>query len=209
MTEFNSPLGRKTVSGPGRKILTVEDPTFEDTAPLPDPQYLPMQNMRPGMEVELTPEQFNQFQNRKRELQAAQKRPAGEAKRRIEFLVGIGSLTREAMVGDKKFVLRSLKSKEMREVIASAAKVEMQSEVIFELRAQTLARSLVSIDNNELELLLGDDSLEARLEFINNSEEHVVNKLYAVYSEMVAESERRFGVKTEAEAEEVLKDIKK
>ena len=209
MSEINSPLGKKTFNTQGRKILSVSDESEDfDTKPLPQ-SYMPPQMQQQPQEVKLTPEQFNAMQARKNEIRMAQKRPSSEARQRIEVLTGIGRLTIDTTIEGYKFTLQSLKSREMREIIKVVAQIETPADAMYEMRAQTLARSLVKIDDQPVELVLGVDGIDGVVEFINDSEEHIVNKLYSAYTDMTKANENKFSVADAKDAQEVTEEIKK
>lgn len=187
---FDSPLGSKqntNQSQQPRKTFTVTDDTDFDIPGLPD--------LQPGVQVELSPQQFNAMQAAKQTAKAVQSKPTSEAKQRIELLTGIGRMTKEVVIDDHKFELQSLKAREMKEAVQVAANVIDSSQTVFELRAQQLARSLVRIDDHPVGLVLGTDSLEMRLYFINECEEKVVNILYSAFSDMSKEQDEKYGLK--------------
>lgn len=209
MSEIESPLGKKSFpSTTTKRVFTVtDDSQDDDNAPLP--QSIAVQQNPHRQEVRLTPEQFNELQARRKEVQIAQRKPTSEARQRVEILTGIGRMTKELVIEEYKFTLQSLKSREMREIIKIVSQVEVPSEAMYEMRAQTLARSLVKIDDRPVELVLGAASLADIVQFINDSEEHIVNQLYTAYTEMVKLHEEKFAVKDAKDAKEVAEEIKK
>lgn len=208
MSEIESPLGKKSFGQTSRKVMTVSDESEDfDTRPLPPARAAqPQPQMQ---EVKLTPEQFNAMQARKQDFRVSQKRPTNEARERVEILTGIGRLTQDVVIENYKFSLQSLKSKEMREVIKAVAQTEMGAESAYEMRTQILARSIVRIDDQPISLVLGDDSLEAIMLFLDDSEETVVNKLFDTYNKMVKSNEEKITIKTAEDAQEVAEAVKK
>lgn len=208
MSEIESPLGKKSFpTTTTKRVFTVTDDTQDDNAPLP--QSIEFQNNPGRQEVRLTPEQFNELQARRKEAQSNQRKPTSEARQRVEILTGIGRLTKEVVIEEYKFTLQSLKSREMREIIKIVSQVAVPSEAMYEMRAQTLARSLVKIDDRPVGLVLGAATLEDIVEFINESEEHIVNQLFVAYNDMVKMHDAKFAVKNEQDAKEVAEEIKK
>lgn len=131
------------------------------------------------------------------------------AKRRIESLLNMSKSVREVDIDENKFLLRTLKGKEQRAAIVATTQYDGTADAAFEIRKQLLGRALVQINGTDLELFLGDTSLEARMEFIDEMEEPALIKLYTEYLAMVEETQNKYFVKTEEDAKEVMEDIKK
>lgn len=206
MAEFDSPLGKKRILNQGRKVFNVPDESQEQE----DEYFIPptaLPNMKPGVEVELTPTQFQEMQQRRTSFKNTQGKASGEARQRIELLTNIGRLTKEVEIEGHKFTLQSLKSKEMRETIKAVSQANDGADSIFEMRAQILARSIIKIDGHSVEIVLGDDSFEEKLNFIDDSEETIVNQLYAAYTEMTKKID--LNVKNAVDAKEIAEEIKK
>jgi hypothetical protein len=215
MSEVKSPLGKKTFASGQRKVLTISDDTFEDV-PMPrqEPQSVaPRQQIQPPLQsqqpVQLTAEQFKELQARRNELRTVSKRAAPEAKLRAEILCGIGRLQTEVEVGDHKFVLQSLKAGEMKEVLTVVSQVSAAATAMFEMRAHVLARALVMVDDQPIDLILGTSNIEDIIDFVNELQESLVNQLYTSYTTMVKENENKFTVKDGQDAREVAEEIKK
>lgn len=149
---------------------------------------------------------------------ARQQKVSGESrispsgKQRMELLADIGRLTREVEIGGIRFSLRTLKTRETREVALAAfsANIKTDLEASYEMRRQQLARSIHKIDGHEVGLVLGDDSFAARLDWIDNDlEESVALKLFAEMNALNEEARSQFDIKTDAQAKEVAEDLKK
>jgi hypothetical protein len=208
MSEIKSPLGNRSYSAPQKQVFSVPDES-EGMFEIPGESEVAPPPVMPRNATVLTPAQFNELQAKKQALKVSMGRPTSEARQRIELLTGIGRLETEVEVDGHKFVLQSLKAREMREVVKSAGKVDLLSEQIFELRLQTLARSIIYIDGQPLDLILGHSSIEARLAFVDECEEHIVTQLYSAYSEMIKQNENKFALKSATDAHEVVDEIKK
>lgn len=145
-----------------------------------------------------------------RKLKATGKERLGEAaKRRVEMLCGMFSLTRTVELGGQIFILRTLKGKEIKESIMAASVHDGTVAVPFETRKQYLSRSLVQIAGTEVEMFLGDDSTEARLEFVEELPETILGVLFTEYLLLAEESSKKYGINNEATAKEVVADLKK
>ena len=57
--------------------------------------------------------------------------------------------------------------------------------------------------------LLGNDSVEAMLEFLDEFPDQLFNKLYDEFTKMVEEVSAKYSVKNEADFDGVVEDIKK
>jgi hypothetical protein len=131
------------------------------------------------------------------------------AKRRIEMLCGFSKNTRTVMIDDNEYVLKTLKGKEVRESLIQAAFYDGTVGLPFETRKQLLARAIMKVAGTDVELFLGDPSMEARLELVDELDERIVNKLYTEYLVLLDEVNKKYALKTEADAQEVAADIKK
>jgi len=199
MREFNvgapepiSTIGNVNVVGPG----------FSNHSTLPD------RLMQQGVGYELTAAERDELQRFRK--QAQEKNQLGEhAKKRTEILTNIGRLTKDVVIDQVSFGLRTLKDREAREATLSIFKCANDADAAYEMRRQTLARSLCHIDNQEVGLALGGDAFELRLELIDNMEETVVNKLYNAFNELRNEVRTKYGLTTEQQAKEVVEDLKK
>lgn len=212
MAEIDSPLGKKTFTSTPRRILTVEN-TEDDFGPAdlgPPDNYFPdnFPQMQPGVPVELTADQFRDLQAKRAQILAAQKKASPDARQRIDILTGIGRITKEFSLDGHTFVIQSLKARDLREIIVEASKVS-NIEVNFVLRAQTLARSLIKIDGHEVGLVIGNNTLEARLALLDELDEGTLSYIHQQYSEMNKEHQEKFGIKNEEDAKEVVEQVKK
>ncbi len=131
------------------------------------------------------------------------------AKRRIEMLAGLKRNTRACTIGEYEYVLQTLKNKELREGILASAAFDGTIELPFETRKQLVARALTHVAGSEIELFLGDDSLEAKLEFIEELDERISSKLYDEYLILVNEVTAKYSVRDDIDAKEVADDLKK
>lgn len=209
MSEVKSPLGKKSFASGPRKILTVTDDSFDDVPMIPQQPGRQMQEPMSQQPVRLNVDQFNEMQAKRNELRSTQKKSTSESKLRAEILCGIGRLQTEVIAGGSKFVLQSLKSGEMKEVMKLVSQVSIAAEAMFEMRANILARALYTVDDQPIELVLGANSLEDIIDFVNDLQESFVNQLYTSYTSMVKTNDEKFTVKNEADAQEVAEEIKK
>ena len=131
------------------------------------------------------------------------------AKRRIEMLVGMTRSTREVDLEGNKFILQTLRSREMREAILAASEFDQTVQAPFEMRRQLLSRSLNQVAGVDVAQFVGSDSLDARLALIDDLDEALLNRLYDEYLLLARESREKFSVKTKDEVKELADDLKK
>ncbi len=131
------------------------------------------------------------------------------ARRRVEMLCGMTRSTRSVPLNGQNFSLRTLKNKEMREALLTASQFDGTVESPFEIRKQLLARYLYEIAGTDASLFLGDSSLEAMFEFIDEADETLLTRLYSEYLLLVDEASKKFSIKSETDAKEVVEDLKK
>lgn len=131
------------------------------------------------------------------------------AKKRIEMLCGMSRNVKEIDIHGNAYVLRTLKSKEILEALISASKMDGSISLPFQTRKEFLARSLIKIAGTDVALFLGDNSIEARLEFLDELDEPLLEKLYREYTTLVNEVNSSYGLNDQRVAEGVPEDIKK
>lgn len=197
MAEIESTIGKKNVSSPARKVYTVSDEDFDDV-----PQV-------PTQETRISPEQFKAMQGARDASKVAQKTVSPEMKQKINVLTGIGRLEKEVTIDGIKFTLRSLKSKEMRDIVSAVAQTEVAAEGGYEMRARILSNSISMIDGYPVKMVLDAEKIASVYDFINESEESTVVALYNAYTEMTDKIDKTMVVKTEQDATEVAKEVKK
>ena len=206
MSEINSPNFRRPIAQTSQKPLreyNVGAP--EDMGQL---NYEEFQEDNPEQLAELEA-RMNRARLEKQASFKVGERISDPAKKRIEILTGIGRLTKDVEIGETIITLRTLKSKESRETALLSLKVETPLEAHYEARRQQLARAIYKIDGHDIGLVLGDDSIGAKLEFLDSSEESFIVKLFDEFVSLKKESNDKFSISTEAEAKEVSADLKK
>lgn len=228
MPNFDSPLGSKKVPGQPLREFEVPDETEENVV---------MRRRGPSMHGPQSPVDLNaamEFQSRlqaeampqviqgeedaelERQIRAAKEaRRTGKerlndgAKRRIEMLVGMTRSTREVEIEGYKYIFQTLRSKEMREAIMAASEFDNTVQSPFEIRRQFLARSIIQLAGVDTSQFAGSNSLDAKLDLIDQLDEPLLNRLYEEYLALVKESRERYAVKNVQEMKEVVEDLKK
>jgi hypothetical protein len=151
--------------------------------------------------------QVKQARIDKAEGRASRLSPA--AKQRIEMLCGMSRLQKETTLDNQKYILQSLRGKEQEEIWVAAAESQGSVAFPFELRKQTLARSLIHVAGADIDLFLGTSDMDAKLELMDSLPEELLNKLYQVFNELTDEHKKKYAIKTDKDAEEVSNDLKK
>jgi hypothetical protein len=224
MVKFDSPLGSK--SFPGQSMREFDIPNEDE------PQMAPVMRQRgPSMHGSQAPIDIDAaiaFQNKlqqpsvdqsieierqikeAREAKRTGREPLNDgAKRRIEMLVGMTQFSREVNLDGNIYILQTLRSKEMREAFMIIAEYDGTVQSPFEMRRQFLARSLTQVAGLDIAQFVGSNSLEAKLQLIDDLPEDFLNRLYSEYLALVKESKEKFAIKTPEEAKEVIEDLKK
>lgn len=216
MPNFESPLGKKNFSGPAMREFDVPD----------ESDYA---NQRPSMIDEDSIRQFHARSERQfgfsddqelarteQEIRAAREakrtgkeRLSENAKRRIDMLLGLTRSSREVTLEGNVFILRTLKSKEMREAITAVSDYDGTIQGPYEVRRQLLARSLTHVAGLDVDTFIGSTSFEAKLAFIDEMDETFSNRLYDEYAALVKQSRDKYAINSENEAKEVVEDLKK
>ncbi len=232
MPKFDSPLGSKSFSGqpmrefdvPDSNDTGIEYPTEEQKRPNIMPRgnrlggHAPQMNYDAALEFQEKldqegSEETAQFEREIRDAREARRtgktRLNDGARRRIEMLVGMSRTTRDFEVGGHKYALQTLSSKEMRVAIMSAAAFDGSVQSPFEIRRQFLAYALTQVAGLEVSQFVGSNEHEAKLELIDNLDEALLNRLYDEYLAMVNEAREKYTIKSDADAQEVIEDLKK
>lgn len=221
MTEFNSPLGKKTFSSSQNpKVFDIPDESEALESRLnqspqhrvseaPDPT-----KWQPGVAVQLTPEQFNAMMAQRQAVKDDIKKVSQFSRERINILTNIGRIKTNVTIGENTFTLRSLKDREVKQIFSSLNEVKNASQLALALRTSYLAYSICEIDGHSIADVLGiiegsENYYESIIAFLEESEDYVIDHLYNKYNEMINNIKQKFSVNTEEKSKEVLEDIKK
>ena len=210
MTEIDSPLGRKVYSStaPQRRVLTVpeEDPSLTQGGTFQQP---PQQRQAGG---KMSMEEMEDVERIRNQVVERQTRVSPEARNRLEFLSGIGRMEESIMIEKTKFTMQSIKSGEQEDVFEVVSELKNASAIKlqFEIRAQTLARSIYAIDDQPFGVVIGSNYMEDKVTATRQFDENVADYLYKWYQEnIVKKAQDKYAVKTEEDAQEVIEAIKK
>lgn len=219
-TTISSPIGRvhRPPQSP-QKIFTVDDPR--------DPRDQNMQNPQNELDELGLPRSVQRQPHLKHSqiIQGIAERPIVEEqrfspqkKRALEAILGIGRITKDVTVDNVVFKLRSLNSRENNTLVNIPRKYSKMEnagyDIIFEMRAYTLACSICEIDGIPFsDILNGADPLDAIYEL----DENLSALLYREYQNMIKEGRALYGLNTEDNSEtpsqnsteEIISDIKK
>ncbi len=227
-TTIRSALGEQTVQSQPIRTFTVPDASQDQFDPLPDnlpvfrgqayqetppqssynaPQPSRRSGMGSGSMGELKAQE--EAMARARAAKFAPSRLSPAAKARIDALCGISRVERLVDIDGQQYGLNALKNRENREALLAASQFDGTIESPFEIRKQLLARSLFSVAGTDIDVFLGDSSLEARLDLVDELPELVCTKLFDEYNIMFSEIRDKYFPKTEEDVKEVLEDLKK
>lgn len=229
MSSFESPLGKKKFGGSQMREIDVPDesgysegPPMENDEPVVRRRPIPQVNadqirdFQAKMQREEMPvyeqdpaEVERQIRQSREDRRSGRERLDAGAKRRIEMLVGMTRITRSVDLEGHIFVLKSLRSKEMREALMYASEYDRTIQSPFEIRKQLLARSIVQVAGVDIDQFLGTSDIEAKYDFIDLMDESLLNRLYNEYLALVREAGEKYAVKTEDDVKEIVKDLKK
>lgn len=229
MSSFESPLGKKKFGGPQMREFDVPDesgysegPPMENGEPVVRRRPIPQVNtdqirdFQAKMQREEMPvyeqdpaEVERQIRQSREDRRSGRERLDAGAKRRIEMLVGMTRITRSVELEGNIFVLKSLRSKEMREALMYASEYDRTIQSPFEIRKQLLARSIIQVAGVDIDQFLGTNEMEAKYDFIDLMDESLLNRLYNEYLALVREAGEKYAVKTEEDVKEIVKDLKK
>jgi len=228
MTEIESELGSTSFqTGNKREVYTVEDasnpPAQDQQIPQRVPRQAPQQMPQNRFETPRAAGEGRSFASQpqpqvlsnedRRNLEDMRQTGRGltvEAKKRVEFLIGLGKVTDEFEIDGVNFSIRTLSTGEIKEIAKTVSLQEMSAaELGFELRTQTLARSVYQINGYLLAEVIGDDSMEARLALFDSLSDSVAAYIHDKYKIITEKAQNQYAVKTEEDVKEVADAIKK
>ena len=200
MSSIDSPLGKKKFTSTQElKQFEVPDEEFDEEVVNP--------NSKKRFQEE---ENFiKEMQEAKRNKILGKERMSDGAKRRIEILCGLTREYRDVVLSNEVFFkLKTLKSKETRDATNAAISLD-GIDSNFELRRQLLARSICEVSGNEFNLFLSSDSLEDKLNFVDELDEQITQRLYSEYIKLNNESTEKYSLKTDADVKDMVDNLKK
>ena len=212
MGNFDSPLGKKNFTSQPLREFDVpdgDDIPNQYRAPNIDQDSLREFQQRLNPQVKDPRVVEEEIASAREARRTGMEKISDGAKRRIEMLIGITRSTRDVDIEGNIFTLQTLKSKEMRQAIMSVTQFDGTVEGPFEMRKQYLARSITHVAGIEINNFLASDKLEARLAFIDELDEPLLNHLYSEYLELTKMAREKYSVKSDEEVKEVLEDLKK
>lgn len=132
-----------------------------------------------------------------------------QARQRIELLCGMHRMTRDVEIDGEVFRLQTLKSRETRAAVKAASSFDNNIDVSYQSRIQFLSRSLCQISGQSMEDILGDDSLDKIMLFIDELDDVILERLYAEYLILTKAASDKYGLKTESDRKEASEDLGK
>ena len=225
MPNFESPITNKKFQGQPMRDLEIPDESGPPTgggqfAPSVSHRFRKAPNEQEIAEFQARAEAASNLDANLSEIERDVKRYREEkihgnkrlnegAKRRADMLVGITRGTRDVDIEGNHYSFKTLKAREMRSVWSVCSDFDGTVQFPFEMRKQLLARSLTQVAGVEFAQFVGSDSIEDKLNFIDDADDILLNRLYDEYLIMVKETRERYSIKTDADAKEVVEDLKK
>lgn len=229
MGSFDSPIGGRRIVGQPLREFDVPDGDDQPQAYAPQPgmnprqrlggfgpQQMPDLNAAMDFQSKLEAQEAEDFANVEREMKAAKEaRRTGKirlsegAKRRIEMLIDMTRSTRDAEIGGNVYVFQTLSGEEMRSAILAASKFDGTVQSPYEIRRQLLSYSLTQVAGLSVSQFVGSNEHEAKLEMLDSLPEVLLQRLYDEYLILVRESSDKFAIKSQADVQEVIEDLKK
>lgn len=184
-----SSLGRVDLGEiPEKKVLRVEDP--EDR---PDEENIHRRHKEPEYHPAGYSEAVNKLDEIKElermmeedKLVKKEERASQSAVQILEILTGIGRLTQNVEIENIKFSIRSLKNKEMREILEKGLDAKTRFEEALLVRNYTLAYSIYKINDQPAELFMRTEDIDEKVALIDEMQSSIVSKLWEEYSKML------------------------
>jgi len=214
MTEIESRLGKSSFDAGSSKVSPRKVYQVADESGMATERFTPTtQRREPRGYHKLSPEEVSMLEDRRTEAALAQERISPDARSRIEFLTGIGRIVDSVTVENVKFYFQSLKAREQEEVFDTLKDLDSMTplKLQFEVRSQTLSRSLTHINDNKIGLVVGTEDPDTIIELvIKELDENIVDYLYKWYQENIVKvGQEKYSLETKAEVQEVAEEVKK
>lgn len=200
---ISSQLGSVGINAQNQRELVIDDQSdYESQIP---------NHLRNNPNIRINEQEAHELRNLSREAASAKKneRPPQRAVSRLEVLVGIGRLTTEVEIDNAKFCLRSLKNKEIRDVINKSLTEENSFNQTMTLRNYTLAYSLFEIEGDSISNYIGSDDFDSRVELIEEFSSNTVDALWKAYNDMQDSYKKTINEDLGSDAKQVSDTIKK
>ena len=157
------------------------------------------------------PPAFQDVERMHQEARSAIDRVSPEAKRRIEILSGLGRINDDLEIDGTTFTFQSIKTRERRDVYKSlfSGEDETKLSLSYKNRVEILARALTHIDGQPADLVLGTDSMGAKLYLFEEFDDHITDYMYKWYRKNIEEvGEGKYNL-TPEEVKEIGEELKK
>lgn len=198
MSDFQKPSKRPSINQPLREFAAVGDPDEMNNYIEPNNQL---------NSFDLTPEEEDQLRRARKEKLNP---PINTHTRsRIEFLADIGKMTKDILIGGVTFTLRTLKSREQKQVYLGLVDATNKVDEAYNIKFYTLAYSVSKLDGQPIEMVMNVKTFDDKLKMLEQLEESITDKLFAGYQELKELSEKQFSIKTESDVKEVADALKK
>lgn len=198
MPSYESPLGKKSFGGSSMREFDV-----------PDESNLDSSKFQNDFQEEISEQEMKELKVARQAKLSGKERLNDGAKRRIEMLIGMSRVTRECELDGNTYLFQSLKSKDMRDIYSESAEFDGTIHFAYEIRRQTIARSLSQVGGIDINQFLSSNSFESRLMFLDELPESLLQRLFIEYRELEKEANEKYSIKTEEDAKEVVEDLKK
>jgi hypothetical protein len=197
MPNYESSITNKKFAAPDMRELEIPDASGYHV-----PQNL-MNNDENLAETE------RHFQEARRAKITGKERLSEGAKKRINMLIGVSRTTRNVELDGNIWELQSLKGKEIQDSLMSSAQYDGTVQFSYEMRKQLLSRSISSIGGVDINTFLSSNDFNDKLNLIDELDDSLLMRLYDEYVLMSKDSRDKYAIKNEADAKELVEDLKK
>jgi len=207
MGKINSPLGSQSFDSPELKKFVIDDAS--------DSEYTASEQITNLQQSSLNGLSASELERLAREARNRrsqdEKQVSSVVKKRIEILAGLGRGTRDVIVENITFSLRTLKSYELQEAVKAIAKLDNGLDSSFEARNQILARAICKIDGQDIDIVLSSSRIEDKLDMVRELESSVAVYLHENYVALSKENSDKFKILSDDEKDikEAVKDLNK
>lgn len=138
------------------------------------------------------------------------KQTVNSIQRKLDALLHSTILKKEIEIDDVlRFTIKNLSNEEQMRAILAATEAKFKIEESSIIRDYMVAQSIDNVSNMTIEQIFGKDTIEFRLYLVKKIDDKIVVRLHQEVLLFQEECEKKYGVKTEAEFNRLVDEIKK
>lgn len=149
-------------------------------------------------------------QNFQQPIQQDPRQTVNTIQRKLDALLHSTVIKKEIVIDDVlRFTIKNLTNEEQMRSILAATGASFKIEESSIIRDYLVAQSIDNVSNMTVEQIFGKDTMEFRLYLVKKIDDKIIARLHQEILLFQEECEKKYGVKTEAEFNKLIEEIKK